>query len=194
VEGSAIAQSLSGPDGQRVVVAERLRFERPGLLSVVLAHEALHADGEPSDLEELVATALQAIVHLQQLLADPSLATERTELAQSANAWVLIRLNTRDPATGALRLVLDDGGPSVLPGGLDRPYFAAFFDPTAAETPGNAYLAALLAAVGGSVEPPVRPGFDLATVAFLDANQAALGASDLERAARLLGFEGPSGA
>jgi hypothetical protein len=196
VEGSVIAKSLAVPDGlQRIVVADRLRFERPGLLSVVLAHEALHADPEPSDLEELVATALQAIVHMQQLLADPSLAAERTELAQSANAWVLIRLNTREAGTGELRLVLDDDGPSVLPGGLDRPYFAAFFDPSAPETPGNAYLADLLAAVAGeTVEPPARPGFDLATVEFLDENQAVLGERDLARVAQLLDLEAPSGA
>lgn len=193
-DGPAIARSFAGADGQRIVVHERFRAERPGLLSVVLAHEALHADGEASDVEELIATALQALVHLQQLLADPTLAAERTELAQSVDAWTLIRLNTRARGSAELRLVLADGGPSVLPGGLDRPYFAAFFDPGAPATPGNPYLAALLAAVAPDVAVSAAPGFDIGTVRFLDANQGVLGDGQLARGAALLGLGRGAGA
>jgi hypothetical protein len=186
LDGPDAARSLTGADGrQRIVFASRFGSEEPGLLSVVLAHEALHSDGRVSDLEELVATALQALVHMQQLLANPTLAREETELAQATNAWALIRLNTRAPGASDLRLVLPDGGPSVLPGGLDRPYFAAFFDPAAPPTPGSAYLEALVGAVAVA-EPPAQIAFDIATVELLDAGQAALGNAELLEVADLL--------
>ena len=147
----AVARSLADPDGtQRIVVDERLRFEDPGLLSAVLAHEALHSDGEVSDLEELIALSFQALVHMQQLVADPALGSERTLLAQHLNPWVLARLNTREPGSTDLRLVLPDSSPTIFPGGIDRPYFAALFDPAAQPTPGNALLSDLAKAV---VEP-----------------------------------------
>jgi hypothetical protein len=190
-EGAAIAKSLTGPDGlQRLVVDRRYRFERPALLSVVLAHEALHSDDRVADLEELVATSFQALVQMQQLLADPTLADERTALAQATNAWVVIRLNTRRIGSPELRLVLDDFGPTVLPGGLERPSFAAFFDPTGQPTPGNRYLTDLVAAVaepGG--ELPDSPDFSLETIAFLDENQGALTPAELVRVADSLGLE-----
>jgi hypothetical protein len=188
LDGPALAKSLTGPDGlQRIVVERRLRFEKPALLSVVLAHEALHSDARVSDIEELVATAFQALVHMQQLLADPSLAEERTRLAQATNAWLLIRINTRQTGAADLRLVLADDGPTVLPGGLDRPYFAAFFDPAARPTPGNPYLAALTTAVAEpGVEPPSAPDFDFATIDFLDRSPSVLTSSDLLELARLL--------
>jgi hypothetical protein len=183
LDGPEVARSLTGADGrQRIVVASRFVSEEPGLLSVVLAHEALHSDDRVSDLEELVATALQALVHMQQILADPTLAAQETELAQATNAWAMIRLNTRAEGASGLRLVLPAGGPTVLPGGLDRPYFAAFFDPAAPPTPGSAYLEALVGAVAVA-EPPEPIGFDIALVELLDAGQAALGDDELLRVA-----------
>jgi hypothetical protein len=189
LDGPEIAQSLTESDGrQRIVVASRLAHEEPGLLSVVIAHEALHADDRVSDLEELVATALQALVHMQQLLADPALAEEQTELAQSTNAWVLIRFNTRAEGSSTLRLVLPDGGPSVLPGGLERPYFAAFFDPAADPTPGNPYLVALVGAAAVA-EPPPELDFAVDTIELLDTGQAVLNDDELVRIADLLDLE-----
>jgi hypothetical protein len=192
LDGPEIAQSQTGADGrQRIVVASRLAHEEPGLLSVVIAHEALHADDRVSDLEELVATALQALVHMQQLLADPALAEGLTELAQTTNAWVLIRFNTRAEGSSTLRLVLPDGGPSVLPGGLERPYFAAFFDPAAEPTPGNPFLAALVAAVAVA-EPPPEISFDVDTIELLDAGQAVLSEDELLRVADPLDLDPPA--
>jgi hypothetical protein len=176
------------------VIDSRFRNERPALLSVVLAHEAFHADGRASELEELVAVAVQALVHAQQLLADPTLAEERTELAQSTNAWVVIRLNTHRTGSPDLRLVLVDDGPSVLPGGLGQPHFAAFFDPTAAPTPGNRYLQDVAGAVAeAGASPPAALDFDIESIVFLDENQGALTPSELERVAGLLGMDiGPT--
>jgi hypothetical protein len=189
LDGTEIAQSQTGADGrQRIVVASRVAHEEPGLLSVVIAHEALHADDRVSDLEELVASAFQALVHMEQLLADPALAEEQTELAQSTNAWVLIRFNTRAEGTPTLRLVLPDGGPSVLPGGLDRPHFAAFFDPAAEPTPGNPYLAALVVAVAVA-EPPPELDFAVETIELLDAGQAVLSDDELLLVADLLDLD-----
>ena len=191
LDGPEIAQSQTGADGrQRIVVASRLAFEEPGLLSVVIAHEALHADDRVSDLEELVATALQALVHMQQLLADPALANGLTELSQSTNAWVLIRFNTRAEGSATLRLVLSDGGPSVLPGGLERPHFAAFFDPAADPTPGNPYLAALVGRVAVAGPPP-ELDFAVETVELLDAGQAVLSDDELLDVATSLKLEPP---
>ena len=129
-------------------------------MSVLLAHEAFHSDGRASDLEELVAVAVQSLVHMQQLLADPEIAQERTELAQSANAWIVIRLNTHRPGSSDLRLVLVDDGPTVLPGGLGQPHFAAFFDPTAAPTPGNRYLREVAEAVAEIVDKAISGRLD----------------------------------
>jgi hypothetical protein len=188
--GDVIARSVSTPDGgQRIVVDRAFRFERPALLSVLLAHEAFHADGEAGDLEELVATAFQALVQLEQLVADPTLAGERTALGQATNAWAVIRLNSRAVGSAELRLVLDEPGRTVLPGGLERPYFASFFDPSARSTPGNRYLRALVAAVAEpEAEPPATDDFDLEIVSFLDANQSALSVDELLTAARALGL------
>ena len=189
--GDAIARSFSTRDGsQRIVVDRAFRFERPALLSVLLAHEAFHSDGEASDLEELVATSFQALVHLEQLVADPTLAVERTALAQATNAWAVIRLNTRAAGSSDLRLILEEAGQTVLPGGLERPHFASFFDPNARATPGNPYLWALLAAVAEpGAEAPASAGFDLETVSFLDLNQSALSVDELLAAARALGLQ-----
>ena len=190
LDGATIARSLTDAGGlQHIVINRRFRFEDPALLSVVLAHEALHADARVSDLEELVATAVQAIVHMQQILADPMLADERTELAQATNAWVVIRLNTRRDGSSDLRLILDDTGPTVLPGGLDRPHFGAFFDPSASRTPGNAYLGLLLVALAEpGATPPDSVDFGLETVRFLDENQAVLSTAELVKVAAALGL------
>ena len=178
LDGPEIAQSQTGADGrQRIVVASRLAYEEPGLLSVV-SLTSPPCGRRVSDLEELVATALQALVHMQQLLADPALANGLTELSQSTNAWVLIRFNTRAEGSATLRLVLPDGGPSVLPGGLDRPHFAAFFDPAADPTPGNPYLAALVGTVAVAGPPP-ELDFAVETVELLDAGQAVLSDDEL---------------
>ena len=194
VGAGRIGRSIGEPGGQRIVIDSRFRNERPALLSVVLAHEAFHADGRASELEELVAVAVQSLVHMEQLLADPALAEEGTELAQSTNAWVVVRLNTHRTGSSDLRLVLLDDGPSVLPGGLGQPHFAAFFDPTAAPTPGNRYLqgvAGAVAEVGAS--PPAGLDFDIGSIMFLDENQGALTESELERVAGLLGMDiGPT--
>jgi hypothetical protein len=194
--GGATARSLADPDGtQRIVIDGRFRFEDPGLLSAVLAHEALHADGEVSDLEELVALSFQALVHLEQLLADAAIGAERTLLAQRMDPWVLARLNTRAPGSADLRLVLNDGSQSIFPGGIDRPYFAALFDPGAAPTPGNALLARLAAAVAEpGARAPGAPDFSLETIEFLDGNQGALDADELARAAEALDLRSADGA
>ena len=191
----AVARSLADPDGtQRIVVDERLRFEDPGLLSAVLAHEGLHSDGEVSDLEELIALSFQALVHMQQLVADPALGSERTLLAQHLNPWVLARLNTREPGSTDLRLVLSDSSPTIFPGGIDRPHFAALFDPAAEPTPGNALLSDLVKAVVERDAPLPDPlDFSVETVELLDAGQVALGPEELARAAEALGLE-PAGA
>jgi hypothetical protein len=193
--GGVVARSLAEPDGtQRIVLDERLRFEDPGLLSAVLAHEALHSDGEVSDLEELVALSFQALVQMEQLLADPGLGDERTLLAQQLNPWVLARLNTREPGSTALRLVLADGAPTIFPGGIDRPYFAALFDPSAEPTPGNPLLVDLVAAVAEPDAPTLYPlDFSVETVELLDSAQSALTPKELARAAEALGLE-PAGA
>ena len=194
VGAGRIGRSIGEPGGQRIVIDSRFRNERPALLSVVLAHEAFHADGRASELEELVAVAAQSLVHMEQLLADPALAEERTELAQSTNAWVVIRLNTHRDGSSDLRLVLLDDGPSVLPGGLGQPHFAAFFDPTAAPTPGNRYLQGVAGAVAeAGASPPTALDFDIGSIMFLDENQGALDESELERVAGLLGMDiGPT--
>jgi hypothetical protein len=77
----------------------------------------------------------------------------------------------------------------VLPGGLDRPHFASFFDPSARPTPGSPYLRAMLGAVAEpGAAPPTRFDFDLETISFLDANQTALSVGELLTAARVLGL------
>src|SRR5262245_64917912 len=127
---------------------------------------------------------------MQLLAADPALGSDRTLLAQQLNPWVLARLNTREPGSTDLRLLLPDDSPTIFPGGIDRPYFAALFDPAAQPTPGNALLSDLVKAV---VEPdaplPDPLDFSVETVELLDAGQTALKPEELARAADALGLE-----
>ena len=113
-----------------------LRNERPASCPVVLAHEAFHLTAVPPTSRSCRGRRAGSV---QQLLADPTIADERTELAQSTNAGVVIRLNTHEEAVlrsspRAFRRCAERA-----PRGLERPYFAAFFDPLADPTPGNRY-------------------------------------------------------
>lgn len=185
-EGAA-ARSIEVEGEQVIIVGERFRFEDPGLLGVLLTHEALHSDAAISDFEELIAFAIQALVHMEQIVADPSLATQRTELAQQLNPWVLARLNTRVPGSSELRLLLPDFAPSIFPGGVSRPYFAVLFDPNAESTPGNALLARLAGNVANAeVAPPDDLRFSIAAVGLLDAGQDAISDDELIAVARAL--------
>ena len=190
--GGAVAKSFTVQNGgQQIVVDDRFRFEDPILLSPLLAHEVLHSDADVSDLEELVAIAVQSLVHMEQLVADPDLGSQRTELAQQLNAWVLARLNTRTPGTADLHLYLpEEASGGIFPGGIVRPHIASLFDPNAQATPGNSYLEEVLgklAEPGASV--PDSADFDLETIQFIDENQAVLGAEELVQVAEALGLE-----
>lgn len=186
--GDVVARSVDeGTGKQTIVVDRRFRFEHFLLLSPVLAHEGLHSDASASDVEELAATAFQALVHMEQLVTEPRLGAQRTRLAQHLNPWVLARLNSRPEGSLELRLVLPGDAPTILPGGVDRPHFASFFDPTDPPTAGNRYLEAALAALAGpGASVPRRPRFDLATIRFLDENQQALEPEELLEVARSL--------
>jgi hypothetical protein len=190
--GGAVAKSFRvGNGGQQIVVDARYKREDPILLSPLLAHEVLHSDGKVSDLEELVAFAVQSLVHMEQLATHPELGSEKTGLAQHLNAWVLARLNTRTPGTADLRLYVPgeiSGG--IFPGGIAIPHLASLFDPSAQPTPGNRYLEQMLdelAEPGASA--PAAADFDPETIRFIDENQAALSTEELVQAAEALGLE-----
>ena len=188
----AVAKSLTVQNGgQQIIVDDRFRFEDPILLSALLAHEVLHSDADVSDLEELVAIAVQSLVHMEQLVADPDLGSQRTELAQHLNPWVLARLNTRTPGTADLRLYLpEEASTGIFPGGIVRPHLASLFDPNAQATPGNAYLEEVLSTLAEpAASPPENADFDLETIRFIDENQAVLGAEEVVQVADALGLE-----
>ncbi len=84
------------------VVNERYRAEVPTLLAGSLAHDLLWSGPDAGQYEEIVLHAIVALVHLQLLAGDPSLARVGTELARRQNSLALTLLNSRHPGSAEL--------------------------------------------------------------------------------------------
>jgi hypothetical protein len=178
-----IAQVVLSPGSPNLVILfnERYQYEDPRLMAATLAHEGLHQDPPVSPKEELISNAFDALIYGQVVLEAPTVARSKSELSRRANAKLMARLNSRDPA-GRLRLFVAQG--NVYPGGNPLANFAAAFGPLGADTPGNETLAAMLREVTGK---RIRePDFDDATLSLLDRRQELFCPAELIRLARIL--------
>lgn len=194
-------------DGRRYIVIDRLyRFAPFGAFSALLVHEALHTgDNEDSAglPEEAVASAVEALVYMEMLLTDPTLAQLPDELTRmSSNHMALVRLNS-GPA-GSDRLTVHVPGNDINIDPLTTEpltefyeYYARYSAPADPEfrdreTTGNWLLQEILARLAEpGQEPPASANFDQATVAFVDRNQAALTPAELIAVACILKLDVP---
>ena len=164
-----ITRTLLTATGKRLVQLESgYQAERPELLAVFLYGELLRTSpGKAGAEEKLGAMAIQTVVHIQQLLTDPTLAYEGTALARLANTYTAARLNTGEERP----TLFDRRGVNVLPGSSRVfPEFAALFQGPPSPAPGNLLLAAALARLAEPGTAPPAPLYNSDTLAFLDRN------------------------
>jgi hypothetical protein len=90
------------------VVNERYRAEMPTLLAGSLAHDLLRSGPGAGQFEEAVLHAVDALVHLQLLARDATLARTGTELARRKNSLALSLLSSRDPGSAELSVHAPD--------------------------------------------------------------------------------------
>jgi hypothetical protein len=190
-----VGEAGRSPDGTRyITIDRRFRFLPFGALSALLAHEALHT-GQDEDMagyaEETVAYAIESLVYMEMLLTDPSLALLNDELTRwNNNHLALVRINSGPPGSDRLTLFVPGGTTNIDPLGAepltqyaDLPANNALPDPAwrDRETAGNWLLSRILErlAMPGTVPPADGAGFDAATLAFVDANQAVLSPAEV---------------
>ncbi len=167
------AQVTFTEDGQRLVIFNRnYEHENPQLLSSILYHEMLHTDKNVALEEEMAASSLQYIAHMQQLQTDPSIAQGQTGLTQSMNTFTLARLNSGDPNSASLSIFSSDPNRNIFPGGSRQVKdFASLASGPSAPTEGNALLQSSLAQIANpGVTPPTDPDFDQNTLQFINDN------------------------
>jgi hypothetical protein len=101
--------------GTRVIFFNaRYQSEHFALLNGILAHEVLHHDSPPaSATEELILHTLTAIVHMQVLSRQPTLATSGTELARYMNSLALMLVNSRVPGSWRSAIIAPRGRGTV---------------------------------------------------------------------------------
>ena len=212
VEGGVparVAGTYNSPDGTREIVFDRLyRFAPFGAFSALLVHEALHigVDDDTAGLpEEAVASAVEALVYMEMLLTDPTLARLPDELTRfSSNHLALVRLNSGPPGTDRLTLFVPGSEVNVDPLAVEPlTEFYGFYDRYGApddpgfrdrETEGNWLLREILERLAEPGEsPPADADFDAATLGFVDQNQAVLSAAELIAVACILDLDVPCG-
>ena len=190
-----------GMQTDQIVIDRKDRFSHFGVFSAMLFHEALHigTDGEGAgEVEEVIATALQALVYMEMVLADPALVEGSEAFTRSLNNHnALLRLNSGPPGSDRMTLLLPGSNVNLDPtavepitqfydlygriGAPDDPSFAG------RPTPGNELLQTVLEdlAEPGESAPP-DAGFDAATVEFLNRNHATLTSAELIAVACIL--------
>ena len=112
-----LAQVTHIGDGSRVVsvnpFAEGERFE---YLMPILAHEAVHCDGDDSLAEEIAATAFDAFLYLQLLAVEPDLASGHTRVAREVNFDAEAMINSGALLPESAGILPSVGVKQVLPG------------------------------------------------------------------------------
>lgn len=163
------AQVLVFPNGDRHIVFDtRVQFEDPRLLAPLMAHETIHQDGFVNAREEMIGDVLTDLTYAQFIREDPTIAAQKTALAQTRNTFVAALLNTRDE-DGRINL-LHCRADNIFPGGDDDPInanYAAAYDLTGPATPGNAMLDSMLSLI--TRQPVTGASFSDETVQLLNA-------------------------
>lgn len=192
---SRIAGNYASPDGTREIVFDRLyRFAPFGAFSALLVHEALHAGADPAAdglPEESVASSVEALVYMQMLLTDPSLARLPDELTRIYNNHLaVVRLNSGPLGTDRLTLFVLGSAINIDPLAVEpltefHEFYARYGAPNdpgfrERETEGNWLLQAILERLAEPGEtPPTDADFDVNTLAFVDQNQSILSPAEL---------------
>ncbi len=210
-EGEAVPLHVAGtssrPDSTiQIVIDRKYRFMPFAALTALVLHEAIHTG--PDDIEaglpeEAIASAFEALVHMQTLLIDPSIVTLPDDLTRFVeNHAALVRLNSGPAGSDRLTLFVPGSDQDIDP--LATQPLTEFFeyyrrfsvpdDPIfdARESPGSPLLDELLTnlAEPGST-PPVNANFDEETLAFVDQNQGVLSPAELIAVACILQLDVP---
>lgn len=181
---NTIAEVVPPPAGQTkpgIIINSKYKYEDFRLFGPVLAHETMHQDAVNGGKEELINNVLDTTIYGQTLLTDPQLATGGTELARRLNTKLMARINSRD-TSGNLRILSAQG--NVYPGGTPLANFAAAFNTSGPDTPGNTNMRKQLQAVTGVSVGSAN--FNASTIALLDNNQKALSAKQIVQLAKTL--------
>ena len=196
--------SLDGT--QQIVVDRKDRFVHFGAFSALLFHEALHVstDGEGAgEVEEVIALSLEALVYMDMLLTDPSIAQGDDWLTRSLNNHTaLLRLNSGPAGSDRMTLFVPDSEVTIDPTAVEPiTQFADLYnliggredvDYAGRETPGNPLLQTVLNDLAESGESPPRDAnFDVKTLDFLDRNHATLTAAEVIAVACILQLDIP---
>lgn len=203
-----VGGTYGAPDGtQFIEINLHYRFLPFAAISPLLAHEILHTgidDDSAGMPEETVASAIEALVYMEMLLTDPTLAHLPDGLTRASNNPVaLVRLNSGPAGTDRLTLFVPDSEVAIDPLAVEPltefnefyAYHSAPDEPDwrERETDGNWLLWRILERLAepGSTVPADGARFDAATLAFVDANQAVLTPAELVAVACILELDLP---
>jgi hypothetical protein len=187
---NTIAEVVPPPVGQTkpgIIINSKYQYEDFRLFGPILAHEAMHQDAANGGKEELIANVIDTTIYGQALLTDPQLATSGTELSRRFNTKLMARINSRD-TNGNLRILSAQG--NVYPGGTPLANFAAAFNTSGPDTPGNTTMRKELQAITGVSVGSAN--FNSGTITLLDNNQKALSAKEIVQLAKTLKLNVPS--
>jgi hypothetical protein len=204
-----VGGAFVAPDGTRhIVIDRRYRYTPFGAFSALLAHEALHSGADEDNAgwpKETVASGIEALVYMEMLLTDPSLASLPDELTRTNNNHgALVRLNSGPAGSDRLTLFVPDGSTNIDPLAIEpltefAEYYARYSTPAGdpsfreRETEGNWLLEQILTLLAGPDGDAPDPGanFDADTLAYVDTHQAVLGPSSLVAVACILELNAP---
>jgi hypothetical protein len=206
-EPVAMAGRFSLMDGTEQIVIDRsYRFAPFPALSPLLAHEALHTGSDDNDdglAEETVASAIEALVYMEMLLTDPTLAELPDELTRfNNNLLAVIRLNSAPPGSDRLTLFVPGSDENIDPTAVEPltefyEYYVRYGSTTGPgfrerETDGSWLLQQVLENLAEpGEEPPADAVFDEETLDFLDRNHAVFSPAELIAVACFLKLDVP---
>ncbi len=195
------------PDGTlQIVIDRQYRYMPFASLTALLLHESMHTglDEVVAGLpEEAVASAFEALVYMQTLLIDPSIAALPDELTRyGENHEAMVRLNSGPAGSDRLTLFVRGNDQNIDPLASEPltefyDYYRRYSVPDDAEfdvreSPGNPLLRAMLTGLAEpGATPPVDANFDQATLAFVDQNQGVLSPAELIAVACILQLDVP---
>lgn len=203
-----IAGAFVSPDGTRSIVIDRRHRYLPfGAFSALLVHEILHTgsdDDNAGQPEEVIAGAVEALVYMEMLLTDPTLAALPDEITRSnSNHLALLRLNSGPADSAQLTLLVPESEANIDPLATQPvtgfyEYYANYVssrdrDFRERETTGHHLLDEILIGLVGPDGPTPERGadFDAATVAVVDQHQAVLSPAELVQVACILELDVP---
>jgi hypothetical protein len=126
-----IARVTFDEAGRRVVSLNPITAGDPiERLMAILAHEAIHCDGESGLFEEVAATAFDSFLHLQLATLLPGVVVGETPLSRDLNVDAIALINSGRRLPESIGVLASDGTELVLPD-TTSPY-ASFADLVAA--------------------------------------------------------------